>query len=170
MGPGRGGGATTLTDPRLRRFSAQFCQASGWLRVHWQEAGARGCRCGAENIFPVVDVAGRRRLRPGSDPTACAQTLELLRSKPSKHPVPDFGEDSSFGEDYGSYCAAWEDGACSESLDLKKCTNGPGHTCGSKKGCHELWDGYNFNQDQLWCVVFARRERLQDIQPHHIQP
>ena len=59
----------------------------------------------------------------------------------------------SFGEDYGSYCAAWEDGACSESLDLKKCTNGPGHTCGSKKGCHELWEDYNFNQDQLWCVV-----------------
>jgi uncharacterized ParB-like nuclease family protein len=71
--------------------------------------------------------------------------LELLLSKPSKHSV------LSFGEDYGSYCAAWEDGACSESLDLKKCTNGPGHTCGSKKGCHELWDGYNFNQDQLWC-------------------
>ena len=64
---------------------------------------------------------------------------------------------SSFGEDYGSYCAAWEDGACSASIDYNKCINGPGHTCGNKKGCHDLWPDYNFNTDQIWLARFHRR-------------
>jgi len=73
------------------------------------------------------------------------KALELLTSVETKHSV------SSFGEDYGSYCAAWEDGACSASIDYNKCINGPGHTCGNKKGCHDLWPDYNFNTDQIWC-------------------
>ena len=93
----------------------------------------------------------------------------MLETKPSKHSV------ETFGEDYGSYCAAWEDGACSDSIDLKTCVNGPGHTCGTKKGCHELWNdsGYNFNEDQLWCVwptpYQHRHEEFVTLTPFHVQ-
>jgi hypothetical protein len=82
--------------------------------------------------------------------TRWRQALELLKGKETKHSV------TTFGEDYGSYCAAWEDGACSDSIDYSKCINGPGHTCGTKKGCHDLWPDYNFNQDQTWCAHFRR--------------
>ena len=65
----------------------------------------------------------------------------------------------AYGADYGSYCAAWEDGACKPDSD-PDCQAGPGHKCGTKKDCKALWetytDGvdtyhYDFNQDQTWC-------------------
>ena len=64
-----------------------------------------------------------------------------------------------YGADYGSYCAAWEDGACKPDSD-PDCQAGPGHKCGTRKDCKALWETYtnpntglqyDFNQDQTWC-------------------
>jgi len=52
---------------------------------------------------------------------------------------------SQVGEDFGSHCAAWEDGACSNT----SCAAGPGHTCGTKRECKALWPDYNFDNDQV---------------------
>ena len=49
------------------------------------------------------------------------------------------------GDDFGSYCAAWEDGACK----AETCEHGPGHTCGQHKECTKLWPAYNFDLDQV---------------------
>jgi len=55
----------------------------------------------------------------------------------------------SVGADFGSYCAAWEDGAC---LAANSCDAGPGHSCGTDKECKALWSPqYNFDVDQTWC-------------------
>ena len=54
------------------------------------------------------------------------------------------------GAHYGSYCAAWEDGACKN----EPCTElgGPGHTCGTQKECKALWGkDHDFNSAQPWC-------------------
>ena len=58
------------------------------------------------------------------------------------------------GSEFGSYCAAWEDGACSsESCESRA---GPGHTCGTLKECKALWPEdsrglVNFDESQSWC-------------------
>ena len=59
------------------------------------------------------------------------------------------------GEDFGSYCAAWEDGACGPSSCLNV-TGGPGHKCGTLKECTALWPSdstgeINYDQSQPWC-------------------
>jgi hypothetical protein len=69
------------------------------------------------------------------------------------------------GEDFGSYCAAWEDGACrteschsAESLSAAPSPTGPGHTCGTEKECTALWGGeYNFDVDQVRGAPAAAR-------------
>ena len=53
------------------------------------------------------------------------------------------------GADFGSYCAAWEDGACKK--DTCDPPWGPGHTCGTKKECKALWPSYDFDKSQTWC-------------------
>jgi len=63
---------------------------------------------------------------------------------------PDYVQ-SKWGEDYGSYCAAWEDGACADASS-ESCSSGPGHTCGTLTGCKEMWEAdYDFSKDQKWC-------------------
>ena len=71
------------------------------------------------------------------------RALELL-GKSSQH------DKAAFGEEYGSYCAAWEDGKCTPDSEAS-CKSGPGHKCGSKKGCNDLWPSYNFDVSQAWC-------------------
>eukprot|EP00287_Rhodomonas_sp_CCMP768_P015628 CAMPEP_0196757772 /NCGR_PEP_ID=MMETSP1091-20130531/103838_1 /TAXON_ID=302021 /ORGANISM="Rhodomonas sp., Strain CCMP768" /LENGTH=684 /DNA_ID=CAMNT_0042106557 /DNA_START=104 /DNA_END=2156 /DNA_ORIENTATION=+ len=57
------------------------------------------------------------------------------------------------GEDYGKWCAAWEDGKCTPSIpDEVHPTNL--HTCGGSLGprCEDHWPtGWDFNEPQLWC-------------------
>uniref|UniRef100_A0A7S1MZ60 Uncharacterized protein n=1 Tax=Hemiselmis andersenii TaxID=464988 RepID=A0A7S1MZ60_HEMAN len=59
------------------------------------------------------------------------------------------GEDNvkKFGEDYGSFCAAFEDGKCTNSNPM-----GMGqHACGTAEHCATMWPTYDFNTNQAWC-------------------
>jgi hypothetical protein len=72
----------------------------------------------------------------GAPPKGCecigkSKALELL-GKSTQH------DKTKFGEDYGSYCAAWEDGQRS----AVSCANDDskiGHRCGTSKGCNDIW-------------------------------
>ena len=83
----------------------------------------------------------------GGQPTGCEcigkpRALALL-GKSTQHDI------AKFGEEYGSYCAAWEDGKCSS----ESCAGAVqiGHTCGTSKGCNDLWPSSNFDTSQSWC-------------------
>ena len=57
--------------------------------------------------------------------------------------------DPRLGADYGSFCAAWEDGLCHPTASLP---NPDGHhSCGTLSTCDALWSSYNFNDDHGWC-------------------
>jgi len=90
---------------------------------------------------------------PGCECLGIDRTLELLESVPSKHSIEDFGPF------YGSYCAAWEDGKCSDDppdespSSLFPYRNGPDHICGDLQGCDDLWPSYDFTADQAWCCA-----------------
>jgi hypothetical protein len=57
--------------------------------------------------------------------------------------------DPRLGADYGSFCAAWEDGICHPTADLP---NPDGHhSCGTLSTCDGLWSSYNYNADHAWC-------------------
>ena len=57
--------------------------------------------------------------------------------------------DPRLGADYGSFCAAWEDGVGHPTADLP---NPDGHhSCGTLSTCDGLWSSYNYNADQAWC-------------------
>lgn len=75
------------------------------------------------------------------------KTLELRRKTSSGHSV------ALFGEDYGTYCAAWEDGVCSSG----ELSTGPLHSCGSLATCEQLRAADNLGVDQsccdAWCYV-----------------
>mmetsp|Transcript_89831 Transcript_89831/g.131510 ORF Transcript_89831/g.131510 Transcript_89831/m.131510 type:complete len:355 (-) Transcript_89831:107-1171(-) len=52
------------------------------------------------------------------------------------------------GEDYGKWCAAWEDDVCTPSA-----TGGPEHTCKGSNAtdCAMHWPAYDFSVSQSWC-------------------
>ena len=52
------------------------------------------------------------------------------------------------GQDYGKWCAGWEDGACDATATL-----GPAHTCegSGATSCEMHWPTYDFTKDQSWC-------------------
>ena len=91
--------------------------------VLWFIAGA--CHCGPP---PGCECIGKEKAQ------------ELIKKS-------DKATLAEVGADFGSYCAAWEDGACRPDT----CPAGPGHTCGTKKECKALWgDQHNFDLDQVF--------------------
>ena len=82
--------------------------------------------------------------------------LALFLLPPAPPTIPRQGKTvEQLGEDFGSYCAAWEDGACSSTSCLNA-TGGPGHKCGTLKECTALWPSdsngvVNYDQSQPWC-------------------
>jgi len=64
---------------------------------------------------------------------------------------------AGFSAEYGSYCAAWEDGNCAETGNASTGV----HTCGDKKECDEMWWKNNNTAKlasgdwccQAWCFV-----------------
>ena len=117
-------------EQKAPAVSISACKIAA-TRMH--SDGGRGSVCG------YIDTG--TTAPPGCECIGRTKTLELLASVPSKHSV------SKFGRDYGSYCAAWEDGACSSGTH----TVGPLHSCGTLAGCDELWPSYDFDADQSWC-------------------
>ena len=77
---------------------------------------------------------------PGCECIGKIKTLELLGSLVNWNV-------EAFGENYGTYCAAWKDGECSSGSHPQ----GPLHSCRTHQGCEELFPSLNFDQDQSWC-------------------
>ena len=97
--------------------------------------------CGADAVGPSLVPA----VPVGCECLGKDRVLALLETVPSKHDV------ASFGDTYGSYCAAWEDGACSPD-NAGPFSAGPKHTCGTLTGCSDLWaTDYDFSLNQPWC-------------------
>mmetsp|Transcript_26415 Transcript_26415/g.42382 ORF Transcript_26415/g.42382 Transcript_26415/m.42382 type:complete len:358 (-) Transcript_26415:79-1152(-) len=62
--------------------------------------------------------------------------------------------DKRLGRDYGTFCAAWDDGVCDAAAT--EANEKGAHSCGTSDNCHKLWGPgssakVEFNQNQEWC-------------------
>jgi glycerophosphoryl diester phosphodiesterase len=118
-----------------------------------------GCKIAASRM---QSAGGQAHLCKNTLSTTAPQGCECLGKTETRALLLGVVDPFVVGEEYGSYCAAWDDGACSSGLHQI----GPMHRCGTKTGCAELRPDRKLGGwcCDSWCFVNAQTctEEMQD--------